>query len=84
MLFLIFIPNIITTAQFSFNDVKINGSEGYSLVWQGWKYYNEALRKDATFIPSIVSSYKKMLINIFMIKKETAPFLSNPLFSTKF
>ncbi len=66
-IFLIFIPNIITTAQFSFNDVKINGSEGYSLVWQGWKYYNEALRKDATFIPSIVSSYKKMLINIPII-----------------
>ena len=63
----IFLPNLITTFQFSMNDVQINGSEGYSLSFRGFEYYIIALTRDANFIPYTISAFKDMLINVPVI-----------------
>ena len=63
----VFLPNLITTFQFSMNDVQINGSEGYSLSFRGFEYYIIALTRDANFIPYTISAIKDMLINVPVI-----------------
>ena len=63
----VFLPNLITTFQFSMNDVQINGSEGYSLSFRGFEYYIIALTRDANFIPYTISAFKDMLINVPVI-----------------
>ena len=63
----IFFPNLLMTIQFSLNDVQINGSEGYTLIWRGLAYYKEALFENQYFIPKVVTSYKNMLIDVPVI-----------------
>ncbi len=63
----IFFPNLLMTIQFSLNDVQINGSEGYTLIWKGLEYYNEALFKNQHFIPKVVASYKEMFVDVPVI-----------------
>ena len=63
----VFLPNLITTFQFSMNDVQINGSEGYSLSFRGFEYYIIALTRDANFIPYTISAFKDLLINVPVI-----------------
>lgn len=63
----IFLPNLFMTIQFSLNDVQINGSEGYTLVWKGLEYYKEALFVNTTFIPKVVASYQKLIVDVPVI-----------------
>jgi len=60
----IFIPNLFKTFQFSFNDVIISGSKGYTLKGVGFKYYFDALMTDPNFIPMLLDDFKTMLINV--------------------
>jgi len=66
-IFFVFVPNLLMTLQFSFNEIQINGSEGYTLIPQGFRFYKEALTVDAVFIPSIFESYKEIFINMPVI-----------------
>lgn len=63
----IFLPNLFMTVEFSLNDVQINGTEGYTLVWKGLKYFKEALFVDARFIPEVVASYQKLFVDVPVI-----------------
>lgn len=63
----ILIPNLFMTFQFSLNDIVIQGDKGYTLVSKGFKYYVYALRSDANFIPDLVLSYQKMLVDVPVI-----------------
>ena len=63
----VFFPNLLMTIQFSLNDVQINGGEGYSLIWKGIEYYHEALFENPHFVPKVVASYKKMIIDVPVI-----------------
>lgn len=63
----IFIPNVLMTLQFSMNDVKINGSEGYSLIFKGFDFYRKVIFVNAQFIPEVVKSYKDLLLNVPVI-----------------
>ena len=64
---LVFLPNLFMTAEFSLNDVKIVGDQGYTLDWKGLQYYKEALTKDPGFIPNTVASYKTLFTNVPVI-----------------
>ena len=63
----VFLPNLIMTIQFSLNDVKIVGGQGYTLVWKGIKYYKDAITYDPYFVPNTVASYKTLLTNVPVI-----------------
>ena len=63
----VFIPNMFTTLQFSFNEVVVDGSERYSLVPRGIEYYKTALTTDPEFIPRMISSYRTLAINVPVI-----------------
>ena len=63
---LVFIPSLVRTVIFSFNEITI-GSFGYKLTFQGWQYYQTALTKDPQIVPDMVASLRTLLINIPII-----------------
>lgn len=63
----VFFPNLVMTIQFSLNDVQVNGSEGYTLLWRGLDYYKEALFSNPYFVPKVVASYKKIVVDVPVI-----------------
>ncbi len=62
----IFIPSLVRTIIFSFNEITI-GSFGYKLTFRGWQYYLTALTKDPQIVPDMVASLRTLLINIPII-----------------
>jgi len=63
----VFLPNLFMTMEFSLNDVKIVGGQGYTLEWKGLQYYKDALTYDPSFIPNTVASYKTLFTNVPVI-----------------
>lgn len=63
---LVFIPSLVRTVIFSFNEITI-GSFGYKLTFQGWQYYQTALTKDPQIVPDMIVSLRTLLINIPII-----------------
>lgn len=54
---------LIQSLQFSLSDVKLVPGEGYSLVWNNFFNYKDAVSIDATFNKAIVDESGKMVIN---------------------
>ena len=65
--FLIMLGIYINSLQYSFNDVIIDGADGFHLEWLGWENYNYALNKDPNFVSNIQSSIVTMLTNIPLV-----------------
>ncbi|MBQ2923397.1 MAG: sugar ABC transporter permease [Tyzzerella sp.] len=59
----LFLPSIIKTFVFSFNEIVI-GNSTYTLEWKGWEYYHEALFVDADFIQHVIKSLGEMLVYV--------------------
>lgn len=62
----IFIPSLVRTIIFSFNEITI-GSFGYKLTFRGLQYYQTALTKDPQIVPDMAASLRTLLINIPII-----------------
>ena len=54
---------LIQSLQFSLSNVKLVPGEGYSLVWNNFLNYKDAVSIDATFNKAIVDESGKMVIN---------------------
>ena len=63
---LIFLPTLIRTIQFSFNDIIVTG-QGYELSAAGLRYYREAVSEDPNFIPFLLSSVRTLAVNIVVV-----------------
>ena len=57
----------VNSLQYSFNNVVLDGAEGFHLEWVGMKNYRYALFTDPEFVTNIQSSILSMLANIPLV-----------------
>lgn len=57
----------VNSLQYSFNNVVLDGAEGFHLEWVGLSNYNYALFTDPEFVTNIQSSIVSMLANIPLV-----------------
>ncbi len=62
--FLIYLPMIVESVQFSFSKVIIQGGGGFKLENVGWENYSYAILKDVDFVETLISSIKELLFNV--------------------
>ena len=62
--FLIYLPMIVESIQFSFHEIKIQGGGGYQLIPVGWANYNYALFENTDFVKTLMSSLGQLIFNV--------------------
>jgi len=62
----IFIPMLVKTVQFSFSDIEM-GTDGYTLVDVGLKYYNKILFEDPFYVRQMLESLSSLLVDTAII-----------------
>ena len=62
--FLIYLPMIVESIQFSFNEIKILSGGGYQLNFVGWENYEYALFENADFVQTLLSSLGQLAFNV--------------------
>ena len=62
--FLIYLPMILESLQFSFNDIQFDRGGGYHLEYQGFAFYEYALLEDTSFVKTLGSSVSQLLFNV--------------------
>ena len=62
--FLIYLPMIVESIQFSFHEIKIQGGGGYELIPVGWANYNYALFENTDFVKTLMSSLGQLIFNV--------------------
>ena len=62
--FLIYLPMIVESLQFSFHKIKIMGGGGYQLIPVGWENYEYALFKDTQFVKTLAGSIGQLIFNV--------------------
>ena len=60
----LYIPNLIDTVVFSFNETIILDGGGYELKWLGLDWYIHSLRKDEKFVQLLWSSIGEMVVQV--------------------
>ena len=61
-LVLIYIPIIFDSIKYSFHEIKILVGGGYELEWVGWKNYSDAILVDTSFVTTLVSGLKQLVL----------------------
>jgi len=61
---LIYIPIIFDSIKYSFNEIDILVGGGYKLEWVGWKNYSDALLVDTSYVTTLVSGLKQLIMDI--------------------
>ncbi len=61
---LIYIPIIFDSIKYSFHEIKILVGGGYELEWVGWKNYSDAILVDTSFVTTLVSGLKQLILDI--------------------
>ena len=61
---LIYIPIIFDSIKYSFHEIKILVGGGYELEWVGWKNYSDAILVDTSFVTTLVSGLKQLVLDI--------------------
>ena len=60
----VYVPIIINSITFSFNELEIQQMGGYELIYVGFDNYQEALFVDSGFVPALVSGMKQLILDI--------------------
>ena len=60
----VYIPIIINSITFSFNELEIQQMGGYELIFIGMDNYTEALFVDSGFVPTLVSGMRQLILDI--------------------
>lgn len=60
----VYIPIIVNSITFSFNELEIQQMGGYELIYIGMDNYTEALFVDSGFVPALVSGMKQLILDI--------------------
>ena len=63
-LVIIYFPVIYNSIKFSFNTININRGGGYTLTFNGWGYYYEALIGSTAFIKVLWEGFKQLIFDI--------------------
>ncbi|MGN1346050.1 MAG: carbohydrate ABC transporter permease [Eubacteriales bacterium] len=61
---LIYIPIIFDSIKYSFNEIDILVGGGYELTFVGWKNYSDALLVDTSYVTTLVSGLKQLILDI--------------------
>ncbi|MBQ8402374.1 MAG: sugar ABC transporter permease [Clostridia bacterium] len=61
---LIYLPVIFDSIKYSFHEIKILVGGGYELEWVGWKNYSDAILVDTSFVTTLVSGLKQLILDI--------------------
>jgi len=61
---LIYIPVIFDSIRYSFHEIKILVGGGYELKWVGWKNYTDAILVDPSYVTTLVSGLKQLILDI--------------------
>ena len=61
---LIYLPIIFDSIKYSFHEIKILVGGGYELIWVGWKNYSDAILVDTSFVTTLVSGLKQLVLDI--------------------
>ncbi|MBB6637812.1 carbohydrate ABC transporter permease [Cohnella thailandensis] len=61
-----FLVPLVNSAVYSFNDLKASDN-GYTLTFEGWKNYTQALYVDATFVRKLTTVVGEMVVNVPLI-----------------
>lgn len=61
---LIYLPVIFDSIKYSFHEIKILVGGGYELEWVGWKNYSDAILVDTSFVTTLVSGLKQLVLDI--------------------
>ncbi len=61
---LIYLPVIFDSIKYSFHEIKILVGGGYELIWVGWKNYSDAILVDTSFVTTLVSGLKQLVLDI--------------------
>ncbi len=61
---LIYLPIIFDSIKYSFNEIKILVGGGYRLEFVGWKNYSDALLVDTSYVTTLVSGLRQLILDI--------------------
>lgn len=61
-----FLVPIVNSIRYSFNDLKASDN-GYSLTFEGWSNYSQALYVDANFVRNLTTVVTNMVVNVPLI-----------------
>lgn len=61
---IVYIPIVYDSIKYSFNKINILQGGGYSLTFQGWKNYQEALFVDPGFVRTLTSGIQQLIFDI--------------------
>lgn len=61
---LIYLPIIFDSIKYSFHEIDILIGGGYELKWVGWKNYSDALFVDTSYVTTLVSGLKQLILDI--------------------
>ena len=61
---LIYLPVIFDSIKYSFHEINILVGGGYELEWVGWKNYSDAILVDTSFVTTLVSGLKQLVLDI--------------------
>lgn len=62
--FLIYLPMILESLQFSFNDIQFDKGGGYHLEYKAFQFYEYALFENTDFVKTLGSSVGQLLFNV--------------------
>ncbi len=60
----VYVPIIFDSIRFSFNELEIQATGGYELIYVGLDNYTEALFVDTMFVPTLVSGMRQLILDI--------------------
>ncbi len=61
---LIYVPIIFDSIKYSFNEIDILVGGGYELTFVGWKNYSDAILVDTSYVTTLVSGLKQLILDI--------------------
>ena len=61
---LIYLPIIFDSIKYSFNEIKILVGGGFELEFVGWKNYSDALLVDTSYVTTLVSGLRQLILDI--------------------
>ena len=61
---LIYLPVVFDSIKYSFHEIKILVGGGYELKWVGWKNYSDAILVDTSFVTTLVTGLKQLVLDI--------------------
>jgi len=61
---LLYLPIIIDSIKYSFHEIEIQKGGGYELIFVGWQNYYNALFDDPSFVQTLTTGLKQLIIDI--------------------